>query len=271
MPATSGPDGVPSSADVTKLLVVVVENHSLDQMRTGMPDTFALAQRFGYATHYSAVSHPSLPNYLAIASGSTHGIADDDDPAGHRLTGSTVFGQALAAGRTAGLFAEGMTGTCGTTNEGGYAVRHNPWAYFTDERSACEAGDRPYSDLAALITAGRLPDAGMAIPDVCHDAHDCDLSEADAWFRTLMDEVFAGPDWASGHLAVVLTADEDDHHQDNRVLTAVIHPSQHANVVDTPLDHYSLTRLYDDVLHTSPLGEATSAASMSDAFGLPLR
>ena len=58
----------------------------------------------------------------------------------------------------------------------------------------------------------------------------------------------AGPDWRAGHLAIVVTADEDDHHQDNLVLTAVAHPSLHGAVVTTPLSHYSLARLYSEVV-----------------------
>lgn len=86
-----------------------------------------------------------------------------------------------------------------------------------------------------------------------------------------MTKIFDGPDWKSGHLAVVLTADEVDRHSGNRVLTVVIHPSQHGNVVSAPLTHYSLSRLYEDVAGTSPPFEAASAPSMSEAFGLPLK
>ena len=55
---------------VTKLLVFVEENHSLDQMRAGMPYIAGLAEQYGHATDYRATRHPSLPNYLAIAGGS---------------------------------------------------------------------------------------------------------------------------------------------------------------------------------------------------------
>jgi phosphatidylinositol-3-phosphatase len=79
-----------------------------------------------------------------------------------------------------------------------------------------------------------------------------------------------GPDWTSGHLAVVITADTDDRKDRNRILTVVIHPSQHSNVVDERLDHYSLSRLFSDVLHAPPLSQAANASSMSVAFGLPL-
>src|SRR5450759_2614287 len=59
---------------VTKVLVFVEENHSLNEMKAQMPYTFNLATRYGYASNYKAIGHPSLPNYLAIAGGSTFGV-----------------------------------------------------------------------------------------------------------------------------------------------------------------------------------------------------
>ena len=262
----------PSRA-VTKLLVVVEENHSLSQMQGGMPYAYSLAQRFGYATNYHAVTHPSLPNYVAIVSGQTHGVADDEPPSAHHLTGRTVFGQAIAHGKTAAVYADGMRTVCSTQSTGSppYAVGHNPWPYFVGERRACRAHDTSLGRLWSAIRSGRLPNAGLVVPDKCHDAHDCTLSTADAWFRNLMTKVFLGRDWRSGHLAVVLTADEDDGSAGNGVLTVVIHPSQRHHVVTAPLDHYSLTKLYEQVAHTTYLGHAGAAPSLARAFRLPLR
>ncbi len=270
MPSGSASGAPSAGSSVRKLLVVVVENHSLSQMRAQMPSTFSLARRFGYADDYYAVAHPSLPNYLAIAGGQTYGVADDDPPSAHPLHGPSVFGQALARGHTAGVFAEDMPSNCAVDSSGNYAVKHNPWAYFVDERDACRRFDQPFSAFAPAVRAGHLPDVGMLVPNLCHDAHDCGLSVADQWFRGVMDTVFAGPDWQSGHLAVVLTADEDDHHENNRVLTVVIHPSQRNHVVSQRLDHYSLTRLYDEVIGAPNLAKAASAPSMAHAFGLPV-
>ena len=260
----------PRAAKVSKVLVVVEENHSLDEMRSQMPYLYRLAQRFGYATDYHAVTHPSLPNYIAIAAGTTYGITDDDPPSAHPLAGASVFGQAIAQGRTAGVYADAMPAPCFTDAAGSYAVKHNPWAYFVSERTECRKHDVPLRALGPAVRAGRLPDVGMVVPDVCHDAHDCSLSTADTWLAGLMTRVFAGPDWRSGHLAVVVTADEDDYSQDNRVLTVVIHPSQRHHVVATRLDHYSLTRLLEDVAHAPYLANARSAPSLSRAFGLPV-
>src|SRR6476659_48826 len=76
-----------ASGPVTKLLVFVEENHSLDQMKAGMPYAASLATRYGYATNYRAITHPSLGNYIAIAGGSSYGIHDDDPPSAHQIAG----------------------------------------------------------------------------------------------------------------------------------------------------------------------------------------
>jgi phosphatidylinositol-3-phosphatase len=266
-----GPTSATRPGSVGKVLVFITENHSLSQMRSQMPYAFGLARRFGYATAYTAIRHPSLPNYIAIASGQTHGISNDDSPSANPVRGESVFGQAVASGKAATVYADGMPQNCATADGGsGYAVKHNPWAYFINERGTCQKLDVPVGQLGQAITRGTLPDVGMVIPNLCHDAHDCPLGVADTWFKGWMTTVFQGADWKSGHLAVVLTADEDDHSAGNTVLTVVIHPSLRAKVVTTGLTHYSLTRLYEEVAGLPYLSGAATAPSMAAAFGLPL-
>jgi acid phosphatase len=249
----------------------VVENHSLDQMRADMPFTAGLAQTYGYASHYQALTHPSLPNYLAMTGGSTYGVTDDGPPSVNGTHEASVFGRALALGRTAGLYAEGMPGNCALTDGGtSYAVKHNPWAYHLDERASCDRYDVPLTELPAAEAAGRLPDVGMVIPDLCHDAHDCGLDTADAWLRDEIGRVMSGPDWKSGRLAIVITADEDDRRQDNLVLTVVMHPGLHGVVVDTPLTHYDLAGSYLAVIGDGPLANASPGSSLLAAFGVPV-
>jgi phosphatidylinositol-3-phosphatase len=266
--APAASSGAPGKA-VRKVLVFVVENHSLDQMRSQMPYTFSLAEQYGYTTAFRALTHPSLGNYIAVAGGSTFGITDDLDPVAHPLSGPSVFSQATRAGRTAAVYAEGMPGNCSLTNGGDqYVVRHNPWTYFVDDRADCNRYDVPATQLAAAVDAGRLPNIAMVIPDLCNDAHDCPLATADDWLRSTLDHVFAGPDWRSGHLAVVVTADEDDHDQNNLVLTAVVHPSVDHVVVDEPLSHLSLSRFLSEVVDRPPLRDAADAPSLGEAFAL---
>ena len=92
----------------THVVVVVFENHEASSI-SGNPDapTFnALARRYATLTNYDGVAHPSLPNYLALVSGSTQGISSD-------CTDCIVRAASLAdtlgrAGKTWKTYAEGL-------------------------------------------------------------------------------------------------------------------------------------------------------------------
>lgn len=240
-----------------------------------MPYLLGLAERYGYASNWSALSHPSLPNYLAVAGGSTFGVTDDNPPADHPISGDSVFSQATKVGKTAKVYAESMPSNCAANNSGLYAVRHNPWTYFVDGHAECMANDVPISAFRTDAANNRLPNAGMLIADLCNIAHTggCplpdagSLSLADAFLQKELPAVLTSSDFTSGALTVVVTADEGSH-SDNSVLTVVMNAGLHGNVVSTALNHYSLTRYYDQVLGAPPLNEAATAADMRAAFGL---
>lgn len=255
---------------VSKVVTFIEENHSLSQMQSGMPNLYSLAQRFSYANAYYGIRHPSLPNYLAIAGGDTFGVADDAAPSSHPISSATVFGQALAKGLTAKTYAEGQTSNCQLGNTGRYAVKHNPWAYFTPERTACNANDVPETSFTADAQNNRLPNVAMVVPDLCNDAHDCSLTTADNWLKPRLAAVLASSDFTSGKLAVVVTADEDDSASGNKVLTVVLHQSLDGKhkVVSTSLNHYSLSRMLSKVSGSSGLRNAAAASDMATAFGL---
>ncbi len=258
------------------MLVVIEENHSLAQMRAGMPFLARLSSAYGYATHWTALTHPSLPNYLGIAAGTTFGIRDDRSPDAHTSdigAATSVFDQALAVGKTAGTYAETMPDNChlhdspdrsaGTPT---YAVRHNPWTYFSKGRSDCLAHDRDLSSFAGDAADNALPDVGFLIPNLDHDAHDGSLATADSWLEQQLTPVLEGADFTSGKLVVVVTADEDDKHSGNVVLTSVLTPRISHRVVNTPLTHYSLTRFIDQVLGAPPLKNGATAPDLRVAF-----
>ncbi len=260
---------------MTKVLTIVLENHGVATVTRSMPHLMALAHAYGHTTDYHAVTHPSLPNYLALAGGSTFGVQDDGGPGAHQLTGQSVFDLAIAHGRTARTYAEGMPGSCSLQSAGRYAVKHNPWVYFTDvgSRRACAADDVPLGTttsgpLASDIAAGTLPSIGLVIPDLCHDAHDCGLPSADAWVADWVTRIQQGADWKAGRSAVVITFDEAETGGDNTVMTVVIAPSLHAVVVSAPLTHLSWTRWMSDLAGAPAPRDANAAPSLGAAFGL---
>ena len=63
------------------IAVVVMENAEYGQVIGGgaAPYIRSLARTYGLATGSYAITHPSLPNYLAFTGGSTFGISSEPD------------------------------------------------------------------------------------------------------------------------------------------------------------------------------------------------
>ncbi len=258
-----------------KVLVVIEENHSQRSALAQMPYLASLSKTYGRTSSYKAVTHPSLPNYLAIIGGSTFGVKTNLGPDRNAIKGPSILDTAIAAGKTAKTYAEGMPSNCYTGPKDPYAVKHNPWAYFTDatSRANCRQFDVPSGTPAAGalrsdIDAGTLPNLGLLIPDLCHDGHDCSLKTADDYLKSWLTRVLAGPDYASGRLAVIVTFDEDDTNGDNTVLTTVVSPRTRGVVSDEPFTHYSLARYLSQLIKRTPPGQAAGAPQLRPAFGI---
>jgi phosphatidylinositol-3-phosphatase len=275
-PAPSTTTPAPTSG-AHKMLVIPLENHSQSEALSQMPDLAGWAQTYGQATSYFAITHPSLPNYLAIFGGSTFGVTSDCSVGGSGCVpdAPSVWGQTLAAGGTARAYQESMSTNCQTGGSGNYAPRHGPWPYWTDstERSACQADDVPSGSPASGrlhddILAGNLPITGELTPNLCNDSHDCSLSTANTWLAGWIPAILAGPDFLAGRLTVIITFDEDDSSQGNKVAFVAIDPRLHGVTVTGTYNHYSLTRWLDDNAGVARLRNAATAPDLRAAFGL---
>ena len=169
------------------VVVVVFENKESTRVlgNRAAPTFNAYGRRYARLTRYYGVTHPSLPNYLALVSGSTQGITTN-------CTDCVVEARSLAdtieaSGRTWKTYAEGLPapGFLGPF-KGRYAKKHNPFAYFRGiaEDPARRARIVPLSQLGRDVRAGALPSFSLVVPDLCHSMHDCSVSVGDTWLRS---------------------------------------------------------------------------------------
>jgi phosphatidylinositol-3-phosphatase len=239
---------------------VVMENKGQTAIikSASAPYVNQLAAQCGSAANFFAEGHPSLPNYIAMTSGSTQGIADDNPPSSHRLKVPSIFSQ---LGRGWRALQESMPSSCTRTNSGEYAVRHNPATYYTNVAARCAAQDVPLTnrpDLSARFT--------FVTPNLCHDTHDCSVATGDRWLRSFLGQVFASAEYRAGKTAVFLTWDEADG-SSNQIATIVAAPSVRPGTAASPrFDHYSMLRTTEEMLGLGLLGRAASATSMRAAF-----
>jgi hypothetical protein len=244
-----------------------MENHSYGDIigSSSAPYINSLASKCGLATNFSAERHPSLPNYIAMTSGDTQGITDDNGPSSHPLNVPSIFSQ-LPGGGSRSL-EESMPSNCPQDiqdESGEYAVRHNPMAYYTNLGSDCAMFDVPLGsspDLSAKFT--------FVTPNLCNDMHDCSVSTGDSWLSNFIPQIVATPDYQAGKTAIFLTWDEDNGNSNNHIVTEVL--SAHTapgSQSSATLDHYNMLATTEDMLGVPRVGNAASASSMASDFGL---
>ncbi|MBV8064587.1 MAG: hypothetical protein JOY73_03605 [Actinobacteria bacterium] len=268
--ARRGPCGTAAARARPKHVIWIwMENETYSSVigNRSAPFLTQLARECGVATNYDAISHPSLPNYIAATSGGTWGIADDQGPASHRVARASIFSQLTAAGLSWRSYEESMPVSCDLSDAGEYAVKHNPAAYYTGIRSDCRKWDVPFADLEAELASGRLPSFSFVTPNLCDDAHSCPLASGDAWLRLWVARIVDSPSFESTVLFV--TFDEGSA-ASNRVPTVVVSPSTRPGTRSTArFDHYSLLRTTEQLLGLHRyLAHAGDAASMRAAFHL---
>jgi phosphatidylinositol-3-phosphatase len=247
----------------------------------------AVAAECGLATNYHSVTHPSLPNYLAATSGSTHGVATDCRPLKCPQPGPSIFTQLAAAHKSWRSYVEDMPAPCDARNAGAYAAKHNPAVYYSTLRRGCRAADVPLAgSLARDVAHNRLPAFSLIVPNSCDDMHSCPISVGDAWLREWIGSIAATPAYRDGKVVVFVTWDEGDVRGETlgevcaqnptdescHVALLVLSERTPAGTADvTPYTHYSLLLTTEQLLGLhGRLGAAADPGtrSLRPGFGL---
>lgn len=243
---------------------IVMENHGSAQT-VGSPDApyfNSLINKCGLATNVSAITHPSLPNYLAMTSGSTQGVVDNAAPAAHPLTAPSIFSQ-LGSGRWRTL-AESMPSNCYRYDSGDYAVRHNPATYYTNIAAQCAKQN---------MRLGRTPKISsrftLVVPNNKSNTHDTAVSYGDHWLSRFVPKLLKTPEYRAGRTAVFITYDEDSGAENNHIPMVVLAPSVAAGTKDgASYTLYSMLRTTEEMLGLGLLENAATANSMRGGFHL---
>jgi hypothetical protein len=264
-PAPTPPGPVPivsNTGRIQHVVWILMENQNFGSIvgSGSAPYINSLASTYGLATSYSAISHPSLPNYIALTSGSDQGIADDSDPSSHPLKVPSIFSQ-LPGGASRSL-EQDTPSNCAGGNSGKYAVRHNPETYYTNLGTDCSNYDVPLAavpDLSARFT--------FVTPNLINDMHDGTIADGDNFLKSFVPSVMATPQYQAGSTVIFITWDENSGSSGNQVPCIVISPFTHGVKDATPYTHYSLLRTTEELLGLPLLGNAASANSMLGKFG----
>jgi len=211
------------------VFVIMMENTGYDSLigNPNAPWINAAAAKYGLATNAYGVTHPSQPNYIALTSGSTNGVVDDNDTT---INVPNLVDQLEAGGRTwrdyqqsLSLCATKLDHACGNQL---YERKHNPFVSYLDVQSspARMANVVDFSQFATDLSGRDAPNFSFIAPDQCHDMHGraatpsdpCDFSNVqdliatgDAFLASTVNAITSSSAW-TGNSLIVITWDESD-------------------------------------------------------------
>jgi phospholipase C len=212
------------------VFVIMMENTGFDSLigNSNAPWINMAAQTNGLATNYFGVTHPSQPNYIAATSGSTNGVANDNDIT---VNVPNIVDQLEAHGKTWKAYMQSLSlcngnllaHACGNQL---YERKHNPFVSYADVQSnpARLANIVDFSQFSSDLANKNVPDYIWISPDQCNDMHGrastpsdpCDFSQVksliatgDAFLSTTVSQIMASKAW-TGNSVIFITWDESD-------------------------------------------------------------
>jgi len=248
-------------ATSSHVVVLVMENEeSTDVLgNSAAPYANALARRYGLATQSYAIAHPSLPNYLALTSGSTQGVSSDCTDC--HVAAPNIVDQLEGAHISWKAYLEDLPHPCFRGSEaGGYAKKHDPFIYYDDIARSQPRCRRlvGFPQLAADLRNGRLPTYAWISPNLCDDGHDCGVAGADRFLSHTVPVLLRG---LGPHGFLVITWDEG---RTSRGCCAGVARGGHIVTILAGPDVRRGSRSRQPVDHYGTL------ATIEEALGLPL-
>ncbi|MEY9855494.1 hypothetical protein ABH935_001098 [Catenulispora sp. GAS73] len=228
-----------------------------------------------------ATTHPSDPNYVALAGGGLYGL-HDNSIATTTINAPHVGNSVEAVGKTWKAYVENENGNCDYTSHGYYSPDDVPFTFFqnfkSDESSTgyCARHDQPLSQMTTdLKSASTTPNFVWFEPDDCDDMESCGVTAGDNWLKATLPTIFNSPAWTQQKSLLILTWDEGatkayGPSYPNRVPTLLLGSQNTVKAGYTSAqrtDQYGLLRTVDQALGLAPLTNNDAyAATVNDAW-----
>jgi acid phosphatase len=261
-----------TSSDINHVWIIIFENQPYP-FTSSAPYLTSLAENYSLAGNYSAIMHPSLPNYLAIIGGSTFGVTDDNIPPSNVQPASTKTLVSLiqAKGLTWKAYMESMPSPCDNADAYPYAVKHDPFVYFksiTANTSYAASHVVDFTQLQNDISSNTLPSFVWITPNMLNDMHDTTLTYGDNWLKGFLTPILSNQTIMKGTV-IFVTFDEGNAASNYVYLAAIGNPSlvKSGFTSHNPYNHYSLLATVESIFGLGNLGRNDATASpMSDLF-----
>jgi hypothetical protein len=268
-----------------KVFLILMENQNWSSIKgsASAPYINGLLSVGAHAEQYfnPPAIHPSEPNYLWLEAGTSFGVANDNPPSvNFQTTTAHLVTQLATAGHSWKAYEEDIPGTaCPLVAVNNYAPKHCPMVFFTDVTNNnsptapnCIAHIRPYTELAADLSANTTADYNFITPNLCHDMHDTcapandSIKQGDTWLSTEVPKLQASSAYKNGAI-ILITWDEGASSDGPIGLVALGNAVKVSYTNSVHYTHSSTLRTVQEIFGLSPLlGDAANAVDLSDLF-----
>ncbi|WP_445167531.1 alkaline phosphatase family protein [Mycolicibacterium sp. Dal123E01] len=253
------PAPVPPVSNVGQLdhvFLVYMENKGYNDIlgSPNAPFTNSLINAYGFANNYFAVTHPSLPNYYAMAGGQVYGKTYNCESVCINDPNNLAF-TIDNAGKTWAAYAQSlMPGEDPLVSSGGYSTDQTPWPAFAgigDNQAYAAAHIFPLTQMATDLQSNTTtPDFVWFAADedsngegpvdtpsgVAHfvlsqldPRHQYNVKALDAFLQQNVPTILNSEVWQTTKSVLIITFDEDNNNitlgfgnEGNHVVTVVI-------------------------------------------------
>ncbi|KAF9975711.1 hypothetical protein BGZ73_000562 [Actinomortierella ambigua] len=248
-----------------RILVVVLENTDFTTAAAN-PYFASLARRGVLLNNMSAVTHPSQPNYIALLSGSTHGVQNN---LVHDLKNRNLVDLLEDKGISWKSYQESYPGWCYLKDTGDrlYRRKHNPFMSFTSITSNATRCAKVVNanQLDIDIANDNVPQFSFYTPNMNDDGHDTSIDFSSKWLYAFMEPKLNNTALMN-NMVIMVTFDEDNTKivsNRNRVFSFLLGGAVRAapGTIDSTLySHYSLLATVEDNWNLGNLGEGDVSA-----------
>lgn len=254
------------------IVIISMENKSYESITRDDDATYirSLMSTYTNASNYFAVTHPSLPNYIALIGGSTFGITSDCTDC--FLNQPNLVDQLASAHKTWKAYMESMPSPCFIGSTYPYAQKHDPFMYFDDIRNNAARCNNivPLTKLSIdLQTQQSTPDFIWISPNLCHDMHDCRVATGDQWLSQEVPIILNSPAFTKQKSLLVITWDEGEGFENNNQILTIFagNTVKKGYVSQNEYTHYSLLHTIENAWQMPLItNEVKTSAPITDIW-----
>jgi hypothetical protein len=203
--------GARAGAKFDHLVIILLENHNLNEIYGTASYMTKLADEYVLLKNYTAIDHPSEPNYLAIASGQTFNPPSGDD-AYHIFKAKNIVDGLESVGLTWKAYSESASGPCDTANPD---VRHVPFVFFSDvasDKARCgrviATTANTDTEMIAELNSATPSNFIWLTPNDDNNMHNGTIAHGDSYLQYLVPKVLGTTTFLTKRAALFVVYDE---------------------------------------------------------------